>query len=140
MTLPRKVAAAYAVILGIVTLLNYIPGLTDAGGRAFGIFALDIYDDALHFGSALWAAVAAFLSTRASVLYLRVFGVLYCLDGLLGLATGSGYLDLGILVYGVQNLPFGFKILANLPHIALGGVAAFVGFVLAPKEQAEAAA
>lgn len=140
MTLPRKVAAAYAVILGIVTLLNYIPGLTDAQGRAFGIFALDIYDDALHFGSALWAAVAAFLSTRASVLYLRVFGVLYCLDGLLGLATGSGYLDLGILVYGVQNLPFGFRILANLPHIALGGVAAFVGFALAPKEQAEAAA
>ncbi|WP_439573236.1 hypothetical protein [Phreatobacter sp.] len=134
MTLPRKVAALYAVILGIVTLLNYIPGLTDAQGRAFGIFALDIYDDALHFGSALWAAVAAFLSTRASVLYLRVFGVLYCLDGLLGLATGSGYLDLGILVYGVQNLPFGFKILANLPHIALGGVAAFVGFVLAPKD------
>lgn len=140
MTLPRKIAAAYAVILGIVTLLNYIPGLTDAQGRAFGIFALDIYDDALHFASALWAAVAAFVSTRASVLYLRVFGVLYCLDGLLGLATGSGYLDLGILIYGVQNLPFGFRILANLPHIALGGFAAFAGFVLAPEPEAEAAA
>jgi hypothetical protein len=140
MTLPRKIAAAYAVILGLVTLLNYIPGLTDAQGRAFGIFALDIYDDALHFGSAAWAAIAAYLSTRASVLYLRVFGVLYCLDGLLGLATGSGYLDLGILIYGVQDLPFFFKILANTPHIALGGFAAFAGFVLAPKEDAEAAA
>lgn len=140
MTLPRKVAAAYAVILFFVTLLNYIPGLTDAQGRAFGIFALDIYDDALHLGSALWAATAAVLSTRASILYLRVFGVLYCLDGLLGLATGSGYLDLGILIYGVLDLPFVFKILANTPHIVLGGVAAFVGFVLAPKDGAEARA
>jgi hypothetical protein len=140
MTLPRKVAAAYAVILGIVTLLNYIPGLTDAQGRAFGIFALDIYDDALHFGSAAWALTAAILSTRASVLFLRVFGVLYCLDGLLGLATGSGYLDLGILVYGVLDLPFVFKILANTPHIVLGGVAAFVGFMLAPAEATGVAA
>jgi hypothetical protein len=33
----------------------------------------------------------------------------------------------------VQNLPIGFKILANLPHIALGGFAAFAGFVLAKR-------
>jgi hypothetical protein len=127
----RWVAVAYAVILGLVTSLNYVPGLTDAEGRAFGIFALDIYDDLLHFASAAWAAFAAWWSTRASVIYSKVFGTLYLLDGLLGLATGSGFLDLGIVVYGVQSLPLGFKILANLPHIALGGFAAFTGFFLA---------
>jgi hypothetical protein len=127
----RWVAVAYAVILGLVTSLNYVPGLTDAEGRAFGIFALDIYDDLLHFASAAWAACAAWWSTRASVIYCKVFGTLYLLDGLLGLATGSGFLDLGIVVYGVQSLPLGFKILANLPHIALGGFAAFTGFFLA---------
>jgi hypothetical protein len=126
----RWTALAYAGILGLVTSLNYIPGLTDAEGRAFGIFALDIYDDLLHFASAAWAACAAWISTRASVIYFKVFGTLYLLDGLLGLATGSGYLDLGIVLYGVQQLPLGFKILANLPHIALGGFAAFTGFFL----------
>jgi len=126
----RWIAVAYAAALSFAGALNYIPGLTDAEGRAFGIFALDIYDDLLHFASAAWAAVAAFVSTRASVIYFKVFGTLYLLDGLMGLVTGSGYLDLGIVVYGVQQLPFTFKILANLPHIGLGGFAAYTGFVL----------
>ena len=130
MSIIRWIAVGYAVALAVAGLLNYIPGLTDAQGRAFGIFALDIYDDMLHFGSAAWAAIAAFTSRRASVLFFQIFGTLYLLDGLLGLITGSGYLDLGILIYGVQDLPFGFKILANLPHIFLGGFAAFTGFVL----------
>ena len=57
MTLVRKIAVVYAVLLTLAALTNYIPGLTDAQGRAFGIFALDIYDDALHLASATWAAV-----------------------------------------------------------------------------------
>ncbi len=129
MTTVRKIAFAYAAILLVVAGLNYIPGLTDAEGRAFGIFALDIYDDLLHLASALWAGTAAFLSTRAARSFLFYFGILYLADGLLGLATGSGYLDLGIINYGIQDLPFGFKILANLPHISLGGVAALSAFV-----------
>lgn len=123
MTTVRKIAFAYAAILLVVAGLNYIPGLTDAEGRAFGIFALDIYDDLLHLASAIWAGTAAFLSTRAARSFLLYFGILYLGDGLLGLATGSGYLDLGIINYGIQDLPFGFKILANLPHISLGGIA-----------------
>jgi hypothetical protein len=127
----RRLALAYAVVLGLVTALNYIPGLTDRDGRVFGIFALDLYDDLLHFSSAVWAGIAAWISARASVFYLKVFGSLYLLDGLLGLATGSGYLDLAILVHGIQPLPLSFKLLANLPHIALGGFAAYAGFVIA---------
>jgi hypothetical protein len=119
----RLIAALYTVALLFAAALNYIPGLTDAQGRAFGIFALDIYDDSLHLASALWAAIAAYLSARASRSFLFYFGLLYFTDGLLGLITGSGYLDLGIVNYGIQDLPFGFKILANLPHLFLGGVA-----------------
>lgn len=131
MDLLRLIAWGYALALALTAALNYIPGLTDASGRVFGIFALDIYDDLLHLASAAWAAVSAYLSRPATKAFLKIFGTLYCLDGLLGLATGSGYLDLGILIYGVQSLPMGFKILANLPHIAAGGFAAFCGFVLA---------
>jgi hypothetical protein len=118
------------VILLVVAGLNYVPGLTDEQGRAFGIFALDIYDDLLHLVSALWAGIAAFVSDRAARNFLRYFGLLYLADGLMGLATGSGYLDLGIINYGLQDLPLSFRLAANAPHLALGGFAAFAGFFL----------
>lgn len=121
----RWIAVVYFVILLAAAALNYIPGLTDAEGRAFGIFALDIFDDLLHVASATWAGVAAAMGSRASRIFLRYFGILYLADGLLGLATGSGYLDLGIVNHGVLDLPLQFKILANLPHIGLGGFAVF---------------
>jgi hypothetical protein len=119
----RRISLAYMVILLAAASLNYIPGLTDAEGRAFGIFALDLSDDLLHVASALWAGIGAGVSSRAARVFLRYFGLLYLADGLLGLATGSGYLDLGIVNHGIQDLPLSFKILANLPHIGLGGFA-----------------
>ena len=119
----RTIAFVYMVVLLAVASLNYIPGLTDSEGRAFGIFALDIYDDGLHVASAIWAGVAAMTSGRASQIFLLVFGLLYLTDGLLGLAAGSGYLDLGIVNHGVMDYPLTFKILANLPHIGGGGYA-----------------
>jgi hypothetical protein len=123
----RKTAFVYMLVLLAVATLNYIPGLTDADGRAFGIFALDIYDDALHVASGLWAGISAALSSRAARIFLLGFGTLYLLDGLLGLAVGSGFLDLGILNHGMLDLPVTFKILANLPHIAGGAYAIFAG-------------
>jgi hypothetical protein len=133
MDIIRRIAFGLAIALGFAGMLNYIPGLTDAQGRAFGIFALDKFDDALHFASALWAGIAALTSRRASEIFLKVFGTLYFLDGLMGLMVGSGYLDLGIIMQGVQALPIDFKIKANAPHLLLGGIGMFAGFVLAKR-------
>ena len=121
----RSIALVYMVILLAAASLNYIPGLTDAQRRAFGIFALDIYDDLLHIASALWAGISGLASSRAAKVFLRYFGLLYLTDGLLGLAVGSGYLDLGIVHHGVLDLALMFKILANMPHIVGGGFAVF---------------
>jgi hypothetical protein len=129
MVLQRKVALGYAVVLALVAALNYlpIPGLVDAEGRTFGIFALDIYDDALHLVSALWALAAGVISLRASRIFLVLFGAAYLLDGMLGAATGSGFLDLGIFTWGVLDIPFTLKLLSSLPHILLGGFALVIG-------------
>lgn len=129
MTLHRTTAFAYAAILALVASLNYlpIPGLVDAEGRTFGIFALDVYDDALHLASALWALAAAAISARAARTFLTLFGALYFLDGLLGCFAGSGFLDLGIFTWGWLDIPVTLKILSSLPHLLLGGIALAVG-------------
>lgn len=125
----QKICLGFFVALMGAASLNYIPGLTDEDGLAFGIFALDLYDDALHAASALWALIAGLTSRAAARTFCLLFGALYLGDGALGLATGSGYLDLGIFNNGVLDLPFGFKILANLPHLALGGIALASGIL-----------
>ena len=47
MSILQKISLGYFVALMIAASLNYIPGLTDDQGLAFGIFALDLFDDAL---------------------------------------------------------------------------------------------
>ena len=130
MTMLRYICFGYTVSLLVAAALNYIPGLTDAEGRAFGIFSLDIFDDSLHFSSALCALIAGIMSHRASRIFLIYFGALYFGDGFLGLITGSGYLDFGIFNNGIVDYPFVFKILNNLPHLFLGGFALFSVWML----------
>jgi hypothetical protein len=127
MTIHQRISIGFFVVLLGAASLNYIPGITDADGVAFGVFALDIFDDSLHLASAIWALVAGLMSARAARMFLVIFGALYLGDGVMGLITGSGYLDFGIFTYGFQDFPFGFKILANLPHICLGGIALVSG-------------
>lgn len=128
MTLPRIIAFGYAVALFVAASLNYIPGVCDAEGRAFGIFALDLFDDGLHVASGVWALVAGLVSNRAARIFLVIFGALYLGDGVLGFFTGYGFLDFGIFNHGNAGLSFTlFRVLANLPHVALGGFALVAG-------------
>lgn len=122
----RIICLGYVVALLIAASLNYIPGLTDDAGLAFGIFALDIYDDSLHVASALWALAAALISHRAAKMFLVIFGALYLGDGVFGFFTGYGYLDLGIFTNGSDGMSFTIaRVLANVPHLALGGFGLF---------------
>lgn len=129
MTNLQKLSLGYFVALIIAASLNYIPGLTDEDGLAFGIFALDIYDDALHVASALWALVAGLMSHRAARTFLILFGLAYLGDGVFGFFTGYGYLDLGIFTNASAGVDMSLsRMLANLPHLALGGIAVWAGF------------
>lgn len=125
----QKLCFGYFLALMIAASINYIPGLTDAEGLAFGIFALDIFDDALHVASALWALVAGLLSHRAARSFLILFGLAYLGDGVFGIFTGYGFLDLGIFTNASLGTDWSLpRFLANLPHLALGGIAVWAGF------------
>jgi hypothetical protein len=113
----RLAAAALAAALLFAALTDYVPMFRDQDGKVFGLFALDIYKDALHVASGLWAAIAALLSRRASQAFLRTFGTLYLADGIMGVFTGSGFLDLSIITLGVRDVSTTVKILSSLPHL-----------------------
>jgi hypothetical protein len=123
----RIAALALAAALLFAAATDYIPAFMDSEGRVFGLFHLDIYKDALHVASGLWALVSA-LSRRSAVFFLRVFGTLYFLDGVMGFFTGSGYLDLSIIIDGVRDTSAIIKILSSLPHLGLGAFAIAVGW------------
>lgn len=136
MTNLQKRSLGYFVALMIAASLNYVPGLTDEDGLAFGIFALDIYDDALHVASALWALVAGLVSSRAARTFLILFGLAYLGDGVFGFFTGYGYLDLGIFTNASAGVDMSLsRVLANLPHLALGGTAVWAGFWWAGRQE-----
>jgi hypothetical protein len=131
MDMIRKCAWGYAALFVGVVIICLIPQFEDAQGRTFGLFVLDLYDHTLHLASGLWAAIAAWRSRAASVQYFKIFGPLYFLDGVLGLITGSGYLDGGIFLYGPLDLDLTTRFFANLPHLLIGGGAAYIGYRLA---------
>ena len=136
----RLMGWAYALLFVGVTALGYVPPFHDQQGYLFGLFKLEWWDDALHLGSGIWAAIAAWKSYEATRTYFRIFGPLYMFDGVCGLLTGMGYLDLGIFLHGPMALPLETRIAANLPHIAIGGIATIVGYVLARRSAQPATA
>jgi len=123
----RIAALALSAALLFAAATDYVPAFMDAEGRVFGLFRLDVYKDALHVASGLWAAASA-LSRRSAVFFLKVFGTLYFADGVMGVFTGSGYLDLSILIDGVRNVSTAVKILSSLPHLGLGALGIAVGW------------
>jgi len=133
MTLIQKLGIAYAIMFFIVASLAHIPGVADENGSLWGLFVLDLYDDALHFFSGVWALVAALISHKAAVRFFQIFGVIYGLDGVMGLFLGQAYLDGGIFLYGPTFYPWIVRIGANLPHILIGGGAVWIGYVLIKK-------
>ncbi len=127
----RKICVFYFVALMVAASLNYIPGLTDENGLAFGIFELDIFDDALHVVSAFWALASGIISSRAARSFLLLFGAAYLGDGVFGFFTGYGYLDLGIFTNESLGMSMTMpRVFANLPHLALGGFALWAGLRL----------
>ncbi|HLG79559.1 MAG TPA: DUF4383 domain-containing protein [Bradyrhizobium sp.] len=120
-------ALLLAAALLFAAATDYIPAFIDQEGRVFGLFHLDIYKDALHVASGLWALLSA-LSRRSAIFFLRVFGTLYFLDGVMGVFTGAGYLDLSIFIDGVRDVSPMIKFLSSVPHLGLGAFGIAVGF------------
>lgn len=56
--------------------------------------------------------------------FLRAFGAIYLLDGVVGVLTGSSFLDLSLFLKGFQDSP----LLSNGPHLSLGLAGVVLGW------------
>lgn len=129
----KKYAYTFSTTCAFVVLLGFIPSFTIGRGYLFGIYKTDMWDDILHIVSAFLATAAVFYSTKATVVFFRVVGILYTIDSIFGFFFENGFLDLSIFLH--ETIPFGLvmRLAANAPHFALGLFALYVGFIL--KEQ-----
>lgn len=123
----QKWAWVYAALFFTVVLMGYVPVVT-VDRVMLGVFKIDLLDDILHLTSGMWAMWAAWHSTRQSVLYFRIFGTLYCLDGIFCILVGRCLLDLTFFTQTVGITDIGIRILANAPHVLIGGIGMYLGF------------
>jgi hypothetical protein len=111
-TNPTKLAWGFAAVFIAVGLLGLVPGLDIGAGPAGSMLVLGPFSvhDTVHLASGLIAAAAATAGGVVTRLYFGVFGVLYGLIAVAGIAPGL------ITV----------NILGNLLHVALAVGAAWV--------------
>lgn len=126
-------AALFAVLLGI----NFMPFLYAENGLLFGSFRLEPIGNYLHLLSGIWAVAAALYSRGAQLFYFRVFGSAYVLDGIVGLVAGRAYLNLRVFDPDAEPVAsMATRLLVNAPHLVIGGLAVYIGFVLYRKLEA----
>lgn len=115
------VATTFAVIYGIVFLLlgiaGFIPDLMQ-NGLLLGIFNIDPLHDVVHLVFGIIGLWVAFISSRASQIYLKIVGIIYVILALLGFWYG------GANIFDVisNNLPVAWL------HLAIGILALIIGF------------
>lgn len=127
-SLLQKVVFAYSALFVLVVVLGYIPACVDDEGYLFGVFHIDPIDDIVHLGSGVWALLAGLKGRNASIFYLKLFGSLYLLDGVFGVLFGKGFLDFAIFLSGSGIGDMATRIMANIPHLIVGGLAVIIGF------------
>lgn len=125
----QRAALAFGVVFLLVTILGFIPGITQeydrltvfdgVGAELLGIFGVNILENVVHllYAVAGFAAAASWAASRA---YFIWGGIIYFVVWVYGLVID---LDSAANFLGVNTA-------ANWLHFALGAVMVAIGFLL----------
>jgi hypothetical protein len=111
----QKAAKWFGWVILIVGIAGFIPGIVTASGLELGIFQVDPMHNLVHIVSGVIALLCA-QSLNASKTFFKIFGIVYGLIAILGLA-GSGVV-LGMMMNTADNLL----------HIVIAIYALYYGF------------
>lgn len=121
----QRVAQIFGAVFLAIGILGFVPlvaPISDETGQAFlfGIFAVDGLHNTVHLLSGALALAAGFMSEAASRLFFRVFGAIYALVAMWGLAVPNYQPVLGM----AHNLP------DAILHLLISAAALFLGFAV----------
>lgn len=84
----RNAAKVFGVVLLLIGIMGFIPALTP-DDHLLGIFHVNAIHNVIHLASGAVALWAGMRSYRASRMYFQVFGLVYAVVTLLGVAYGD---------------------------------------------------
>ncbi|MCK9530269.1 MAG: DUF4383 domain-containing protein [Gammaproteobacteria bacterium] len=112
-----KAATWFGIIMLVVGILGFIGPLTP-NGLLFGLFAVDGLHNTVHLLTGAVAVWVGLTSERASRLYFQIFGIIYGVLFLIGLAAGNSPL-LGVMAHNWADVWL---------HLAITAFALYMGF------------
>lgn len=91
-----KLANMLGIVVLLVGILGFVPGITTDDGLLLGIFHVNGIHNIIHIITGIAGIWAAKNGAKAAKMYFQVFGVVYALVTILGFLTGDG-LILGLV-------------------------------------------
>lgn len=113
----QKILMIFGVILVIVGVLGFIPGITNDDGKLLGIFTVDTLHNIIHLASGILAIAFARMSAGQASMFAKILGIVYALVAILGLLDGSSVL--GLIDVNMAD---------NVLHVLLAVVFLYGGF------------
>jgi hypothetical protein len=111
-------ANVFGVVLLLVGILGFIPGITTSDQMLLGIFHVNALHNIVHLVSGaagLWAAKSGMKSAK---MYFQVFGVIYALVAVLGFVYGDEAI-LGLVTNNTAD---------TWLHVVIAVVSLYLGF------------
>ena len=125
----KTIATWFGVVLLLVGILGFIPGITNDNQMLLGVFHVNTAHNIIHLLSGVIALWAGMTSASYAKLYFQIFGVVYALVAILGFVTG----DNNVLGFIANNMADTWL------HVVIAIVALFFGFGAKDEEMAKAA-
>jgi len=120
----KKVAIAFGVVMLLVGVLGFIPGITTSDDLLLGIFKVNAIHNIIHLLTGAVALYVGLTSYKSSRVYFQIFGIVYALVAILGFFYGDGDI-LGIVSSNLAD---------TILHIVIAAVALYFGFASSAEE------
>jgi hypothetical protein len=113
----NKMAKVFGIILLVVGILGFVPGVTSTDGLLLGVFHVDTLHNIIHLLTGIIGLVLAKKGESGARTFFKIFGIVYLVVALLGLVQGDTVLGL-----------IGINMADNLLHIVIAALALWYGF------------